>query len=261
MSPFSIHLQSCARGRVLPLAEGAMASGGPAHRLEFCSPNGSDWRVGTLLTAKEGHIRLKVVGRAWLAVQGRLHMANCPLLEALDDLPAGSHLFQQERRGWALGWITLSDRGASGERQDESGPLLAEILEKALPIIHSRGFLLPDEPLALRSLVTDLALTQGYDLIVTSGGTGLSPRDTTPEALAPLLERRLPGFEQLMLQKGLTHTPLAALSRAIAGTLGQSLVISLPGSRKAVAENIEAILPILGHALDKLQGDSSDCGR
>ena len=107
----------------------------------------------------------------------------------------------------------------------------------------------------------ELALGQGYDLILTSGGTGLAPRDTTPEALLPIFERRLPGFEQAMMQASLAKTPTAAISRAVAGTLGRTIVITLPGSRKAVSENLAAILPALGHALEKLHGDPSDCGK
>ncbi|MFR4119047.1 MAG: molybdenum cofactor biosynthesis protein B [Bilophila wadsworthia] len=157
--------------------------------------------------------------------------------------------------------ITLSDKGAAGLRVDESGPLMAADTRAKLPLCHEQGFMIPDDPQTLRPLVMELALGQGYDLILTSGGTGLAPRDTTPEALLPIFERRLPGFEQAMMQASLAKTPTAAISRAVAGTLGRTIVITLPGSRKAVSENLAAILPALGHALEKLHGDPSDCGK
>ena len=150
---------------------------------------------------------------------------------------------------------------AAGLRVDESGPLMAADTRAKLPLCHEQGFMIPDDPQTLRPLVMELALGQGYDLILTSGGTGLAPRDTTPEALLPIFERRLPGFEQAMMQASLAKTPTAAISRAVAGTLGRTIVITLPGSRKAVSENLAAILPALGHALEKLHGDPSDCGK
>ena len=262
MHTVPVNLHPCTKGTILPLARVPLLPSGPAHWTgTILGANFHDWRAGTLLTATVADIRLRVAGRVWLPVPGELHMSSCPLLEALADIPSGQYRFRVERKGWALAWITLSDKGAAGERQDKSGPFMAEQVQKNMPIAFSRGFLLPDNPGALRSLIMELTLGQGYDLVLTSGGTGLSPRDTTPEALIPLLEKRLTGLEQLMMLKGLTHTPAAALSRGIAGTMGHSLVISLPGSLKAVTENIEAILPVLGHALDKLHGDTSDCGQ
>ena len=164
-----------------------------------------------------------------------------------------------EGEGLACAVITLSDKGYAGEREDKSGPALMALLEGLKPA-KVQNFLLPDDPAALRALVKKLA-SLGWGLIVTTGGTGLSPRDTTPEALIPELDRRLPGFEQVMFAEGLKHTPNAVLSRCLAGTLGRSMVIALPGSHKAATENLSAILPILPHALDKLNGDMRDCGR
>ena len=133
-------------------------------------------------------------------------------------------------------------------------------MRAALPLCHEQRFLLPDEPAALRALVLELAVGQGYDLIVSTGGTGLAPRDLTPEALLPVLDRRVPGFEQAMMQASLAKTPHAALSRALAGTVGACLVLALPGSVRAAAENLAAALPALPHALEKLAGDTVDCG-
>ena len=189
------------------------------------------------------------------------HTQICPLLEALTPIEAGTRTLAARREHWALAWITLSDKGAAGLRVDESGPLMAADTRAKLPLCHEQGFMIPDDPQTLRPLVMELALGQGYDLILTSGGTGLAPRDTTPEALLPIFERRLPGFEQAMMQASLAKTPTAAISRAVAGTLGRTIVITLPGSRKAVSENLAAILPALGHALEKLHGDPSDCGK
>ena len=112
----------------------------------------------------------------------------------------------------------------------------------------------------LRALLTELALSQAYDLICTTGGTGLSPRDITPQVTEALLDTSLPGFSQVMLAASLAKTPHAIISRAAAGVLGQSIIINLPGSRKAVMENLAAVLPALPHALAKLQGDPADCG-
>ena len=112
----------------------------------------------------------------------------------------------------------------------------------------------------LRALLVDLALNQGYDVICTSGGTGVGPRDISPQVTSAVLDYPLPGFSMAMMQASLAKTPHAAISRAVAGVLGQSIIINLPGSRKAVVENLEAVLPALPHALDKLHGDPADCG-
>ena len=266
----TLSLCACSEGDILPLAHLPATAGPapfPAHGMASRPlPDGNrQWRVGTCLHDAAGIARLKVTGRAFLppAALGSEgpHTQICPLLEALTPIEAGTRTLAARREHWALAWITLSDKGAAGLRNDESGPLMAAQVRAALPLCHEQGFMIPDDPEALRPLVAELALGQGYDLVITSGGTGLAPRDTTPEALLPLFDRRLPGFEQAMMQASLAKTPTAALSRAVAGTIGRTIVIALPGSRKAVSENLAAVLPALGHALDKLHGDPSDCGR
>lgn len=174
-------------------------------------------------------------------------------------LPSASLQFVKE--GLSLAWITLSDKGARGEREDTSGPSISLLAQKALDIVLSRGFIIPDEQERLKALLVELALNQRFDLVLTSGGTGLSPRDITPEATLAVLEKRLPGVEQAMTASSLQATPHGMLSRAVAGTLGGAVIVNLPGSPKAVAENLTAILPALQHGVEKLQGDMSDCGR
>ncbi|AAS95451.1 molybdenum cofactor biosynthesis protein [Nitratidesulfovibrio vulgaris str. Hildenborough] len=163
--------------------------------------------------------------------------------------------------GYALAWVTLSDKGAQGQREDASGPCIAAMVRESIPLRYEQGFMLPDDGAQLRALLTELALVQRYDIIITTGGTGLGPRDVTPEATSAVIEKRLQGFEQAMLAASLAKTPHAVISRALAGTLGGAIIINLPGSRKAVAENLEAVLPALPHALAKLQGDPSDCAQ
>lgn len=266
----TLSLHACAEGDILPLAflpVTAAPTPFPAHGMASRPlPDGNrDWRVGTCLHDASGVARFKVTGRMLLPPAALSsedpHTHICPLLEALTPIEAGTRTLAARREHWALAWITLSDKGAAGLRVDESGPLMAADTRAHLPLCHEQGFMIPDDPQGLRSLVTELALGQGYDLILTSGGTGLAPRDTTPEALFPLFERSLPGFEQAMMQASLAKTPTAAISRAVAGTLGRTIIITLPGSRKAVSENLAAILPALGHALEKLHGDPSDCGK
>ena len=183
-------------------------------------------------------------------------------VKVLGDIPSGRLSgVRVERRGRSVAWVTLSDKGARGERVDTSGPTIANMVRAALDVSLLRGFLLPDSMADLKGLLMDLALFQRVDLILTTGGTGVGPRDVSPEATLAVIEKRLSGFEQAMTARSLAKTPHGMISRAVVGTLGGSLIINLPGSPKAVAENLESVLPAVEHTLAKLQGDPSDCAR
>lgn len=216
--------------------------------------------VGTVLLNGPEPL-FSVVQRLEMPDTGLSHAMPCIRIQALCDIAAAGYPLRASRNATALAWITMSDKGAQGLRQDQSGPAMLKEAEDALPLSCSCGFILPDDIYRLRAMALDLALVQGYDLILISGGTGVAPRDNTPESLEPVLEKRLPGFEQAMIQASLAVTPRGMISRAVAGIIGKSIVISLPGSAKAVKENLAAVLPAVQHALQKLQGDPSDCGR
>lgn len=216
-------------------------------------------RAGDTLENESGPV-FRVHGRRWWPGQGETPAAGCVLLQACEGVSATNELcLTLRRQGFSLAWVTMSDKGSRGQREDTAGPLAAELVGRSLPVSLSSGFILPDEQPALRAMLTDLALVQGFDLIVTSGGTGVAPRDITPEATLAVIEKRLPGFERAMTATSLAKTHHAVISRAVAGTLGNSLVINLPGSPKAVRECLEPLLPALEHTLKKLQGDPSDC--
>ena len=203
--------------------------------------------------------RLQVTDKVWMSGQdgpGGLFIR----LKALSDFSISQGLeLSIMRKGFSLAWITLSDKGARGQRVDESGPLIQEICSSGMDISLARGWVIPDDSLALRALLVHLSLTAGFDLVITTGGTGLGPRDITPEATLKVIDKRLPGFERAMVSSSLNKTPHAMISRAVAGTLGLSLIMNLPGSPKGVRENLETAVPALEHALKKLQGDKSDC--
>lgn len=204
----------------------------------------------------------RVLGRFWWpGAEGHAATA-CWVVETQVPAPAKAPDVRQlalSRSGFALAWITLSDKGAAGQRADASGPLIEELAREQMPLCLARGFVLPDEERQLAALLSQLALVDGFDFICTTGGTGVAPRDVTPEATLRVIEKRMPGFERAMTLTSLAKTPRGAVSRAVCGTLGGALILNLPGSPKAVRECLGAVLPAVAHTIEKLQGDPSDC--
>jgi len=156
--------------------------------------------------------------------------------------------------------ITLSDSGYAGQREDKSGPAIRELAEAAgYEIVHSA--LLPDGVEPLASELKRLCDEDVADLVLTTGGTGFSPTDLTPEATLSVVERPAPGIAEAMRYNSLQITPRAMLSRAAAGIRKKTLIVNLPGSPKAVRECLEFILPSLGHGLEILRGTAGNCAR
>lgn len=150
--------------------------------------------------------------------------------------------------------ITVSDRSARGERADASGPRAVELLEQANAGYEVTLSVVPDGATSVSAAIRD-AVASGARLVVTSGGTGIGPRDETPEGTRPLLSKELPGIAEALRREGAAKTPFAVLSRGIAGIVDDTtLVVNLPGSAKAVAEGIEVLLPLVPHILDQLAG-------
>lgn len=153
-----------------------------------------------------------------------------------------------------VGILTVSDRSARGERLDASGPALAQSIQAAGWQV-TRQAILPDELAELSRALTDWADSGECDLILTTGGTGFSPRDVTPEATQAVITRPAPGLAEAMRQASLQTTPHAMLSRAVAGIRGRVLLVNLPGSPRGAVENLAVILPVLPHAVQLLQED------
>jgi molybdopterin adenylyltransferase len=151
--------------------------------------------------------------------------------------------------------LTVSDKGARGERVDTAGPAVAEILRGIdAEVVHTA--VVADERGQIARRLTDWADGGGIDLIVTTGGTGLGPRDVTPEATLDVAERQVPGIAEVMRETGRRSTHLAALSRSVAVTRGRTLILNLPGSERGARESLEAVLELLPHAIEMLRADA-----
>lgn len=152
--------------------------------------------------------------------------------------------------------LTLSDKGSKGEREDTSGPTIGRLIKK----IHGKVVsyeILPDEKALIKKKL--LSLCNKVDLILTTGGTGVSPRDVTPEATLEVIIRELPGMAEAMRYQGLKKTPRAMVSRAVAGIRGKTLIVNLPGSPRGAKENLSVILPALPHTIEKMKGSTEEC--
>jgi molybdopterin adenylyltransferase len=154
--------------------------------------------------------------------------------------------------------ITVSDRGARGERADGSGPEITGLLQAMGVEIVARR-IIPDEKEMIRLALVEWSEGEKTDLIVTTGGTGVSPRDVTPDATREVIEREIPGMAEAMRRQSMIATPYAMISRALVGIRGRTLIINLPGSPKGARENLNVLLPALAHAIEKIKGDQSEC--
>jgi len=160
---------------------------------------------------------------------------------------------------FTVGILTISDKGAVGERQDKSGEAIHGILS-GINVSIVNYTIVPDEKKAIVEKLVRWADEDKLDVVFTTGGTGLTPRDVTPEATLSVVDKIVPGFAEAMRAESLKKTPMAMLSRAVVGTRGKCLIINLPGSPRAVCECLEVILPALPHAVETLKGQAGECG-
>lgn len=155
--------------------------------------------------------------------------------------------------------ITVSDKGYAGLREDVSGPLLAALLKDVGAVVVGET-IVPDELESIQAALLGYSHGSAVDLILTTGGTGPTPRDVTPEATGAVVEREVPGLAEVLRLEGYRKTPLAALSRGIAGVRARTLIINLPGSPKAVREGMQTLAPILPHAIQMVRGADTEHG-
>ncbi len=164
-----------------------------------------------------------------------------------------------DKYGYTFGVLTLSDKGSRGEREDTSGMMLCDLL-RSEGYVQQEYEVIADQADLITDRLSSWVDEKEIDLILTTGGTGVAPSDVTPEATLSVIEKQVPGIAEAMRAASLQVTVNAVLSRGVAGIRGNSLIINLPGSKKAARENLEAVLPALQHALYKVKGGKADCG-
>lgn len=164
-----------------------------------------------------------------------------------------------EKIQYSFAVVTMSDKGARGEREDTSGAYLQETLISE-GYLRAHYQIIADNKVDIVKTLNMLVDDKGVDLIVTTGGTGVSPTDVTPEAMSDVIEKEVPGMAEAMRSASLAKTSRAMLSRGRVGIRKETLIINLPGSLKAARENLDVVLPVLVHALEKIKGETSDCG-
>jgi len=225
-------------------------------------------RVGTVLKIGEAKIKILQIGKETfeppesgrpyiVSREGRFgrvltegHIKPGDIVEIVEE---GAY----EPDAPKLALITLSDKGSRGEREDISGRFLLWYATRMGGQVLFSDVIPDDKPVIKERLLK--GIEAGGDLILTTGGTGLSPRDVTPDVTREVIDREVPGFAEAMRAESLKKTPHAMISRAVSGVAGKTLIINLPGSPKAVAECMEVIFPALRHAIDKLRGDPTEC--
>ena len=153
--------------------------------------------------------------------------------------------------------VTISDKGYTGQREDVSGPVLADLVRDMGAEVVRRT-IVPDERGEIVGLLVSLADDVGVDLVLTTGGTGVTPRDVTPEATRAVIKREMPGLAEVLRFEGYQRTPLAVISRGVAGIRGRTLIVNLPGNPKAVREGMETLSPILPHAIQMIRGEDTE---
>ncbi|HEY3316363.1 MAG TPA: molybdenum cofactor synthesis domain-containing protein [Bacillota bacterium] len=212
-------------------------------------------QAGDCVMPREG-IFVRVIRGGSIKVGDALIVAGAAEVEADPGDPSHAEVLPP----FTAGILTASDKGSRGEREDKSGRVIAEIVEAAGGKVAAYEVIPDDEGLIKEKLIV-MADQMGVDLILTTGGTGLAPRDHTPEATLAACDRPVPGIPEAIRQESLKKTSRAMLSRAVAGTRGRSLIINLPGSPRAVRECLEVVMPVLGHALELLRGEGGECAR
>ena len=199
-------------------------------------------QTGECIMPREGVFAKVITG-------GKIHVGDqVTMLPALENPPLRAAV------------ITLSDKGSRGEREDKSGPLIAQMLTAAGYVVEET-MILPDEARALKAQLIRMADGRQVNLVLTTGGTGFSPRDITPEATCAVADRNAPGIAEAMRYHGLSITPRAMLSRGVSVLRGKTLIVNLPGSPKAVQEDLEYILPSLEHGVRIAAGLDGECAR
>jgi molybdopterin adenylyltransferase len=158
--------------------------------------------------------------------------------------------------GFTAAVLTVSDLGARGEREDTAGPAVVVLLEGAGFSVEERA-IVPDDQQDIAARLIEWS-DRGLSLVLTAGGTGLAPRDRTPQATESVIDYRVPGMEEAMRAAAAPHVPTAILSRGLVGVRGRTLIINLPGSERGATENLETVLPVLEHACAQLQGDAAE---